>query len=214
MKIPGLLALAAVQLLALPARAENLAPPQTPLTSAEESLLLDTLAPGAPLVPLIDISLARRALVGGSTTLRAYAAAYFAKCGTWDDLPYLIDTLSDDSGHVGASYIYPGMACTRYWANVSLIAITHLDMGYRWDDPPDRRDEAIACWKQQWTSYLANKNHPHAVSTPLIEYDDNGTPVRAPGLPVGLSLRNPYTGQTWTIQPDHTVTAQPSASPR
>lgn len=214
MKIPGLPALAAVLLLALSARAENLAPPQPPLTSAEETLLLDTLAPGAPLVPLIDISLARRALVGGSTTLRAYAAAYFAKCGTWDDLPYLIDALSDDSGHVGASYIYPGMACTRYWANVSLIAICHLDMGYHWDDSPDRRDEAIARWKQQWTAYLARKKHPHPVNTSALEYDKDGTPVRAPGMPPGMSIRNPYTGQTWTVQPDHTVTAQPSASPR
>lgn len=211
---PGLPALAAVLLLALPARAENLAPPQPPLTSAEEAPLLDTLAPSAPLVPLIDITLARRALVGNDMTLRAYAAAYFAGHGTWDDLPYLIDALSDDSAHVGASYVYPGMACTRYWANVSLIAITHLDMGYRWDDPPDRRAEAIARWKQQWTACLASKNHPRPVSTPLIECDKSGAPVRAPGLPVGLSLRNPYTSQTWTVQPDHTLTAQPSATPR
>lgn len=51
------------------------------------------------------------------------------------------------------------------------------------------------------------------VSSPAIEYDKAGTPIRAPGLPAGMSISNPHTGQTWTVQPDHTLTAQPTPTP-
>ncbi|PTX99293.1 hypothetical protein DB345_02640 [Spartobacteria bacterium LR76] len=43
-------------------------------------------------------------------------------------------------------------------------------------------------------------------ATAAVDFGKDGTPVRAPGMPPGMSIRNPYTGQTWTVQPDHTVT--------
>jgi len=44
------------------------------------------------------------------------------------------------------------MATTRYWANVALIAISKVDMGFRWDDPPEKRKEAIKRWEIIWKS--------------------------------------------------------------
>jgi len=199
---------------ALPARAEKLAPPQPPLKPGEAAII-DTLPLGAGFVPVIDITLARRVLVHGKDAQRFYAARYLGEHGTWDDLPYLIDTLSDDSLYpAGVTFSYAGMAQIAYWANVSLIAITHLDMGYRWDDPPERRAEAIERWKQKWTGYLASKSRPAPGNSDLIECDSDGKPIRAPGLPVGMTFSNPYTRQAWTVQPDHSVTEQPTTLPK
>jgi hypothetical protein len=44
------------------------------------------------------------------------------------------------------------MSTTRYWANVALICITKIDLGYRWDDPDEKRKEAIDRWVNYWES--------------------------------------------------------------
>ena len=98
----------------------------------------------------IDKSIIRRGLISSQTALRADCARYLASNGDLSDLPYLIDALSDESAHVGADYPYAGMATTRYWAHVALVAITKRDYGYRWDDPVKKRQEAILLWGTHW----------------------------------------------------------------
>ena len=100
----------------------------------------------------MPIPIARRGLISNQTTFRARCAQHIARHGTWEDVPYLIDSLSDESVHEGAKYPYAGMASTRYWANVALIAICKVDMGFRWDDPPEKRKEAIGRWEIIWKS--------------------------------------------------------------
>ena len=94
-----------------------------------------------------------QALNGPQTTLRAYAARALGKQGNETSIPYLIDALSDDSFHVGANYIDPGMATTRYWANESLKKLTEEDFGFIWNEPREKRIQAIVRW-QNW--YFSN----------------------------------------------------------
>ena len=92
----------------------------------------------------------RRGLVGTQMTYKAESAQWFIKHGTIDDVPYLIDSLSDESRHVGASYPQAGMATTRYWANVALIVICKTSFDYQWDAPLEKREYAISLWQQHW----------------------------------------------------------------
>ena len=106
----------------------------------------------------IEKSVIRRGLVSDQMALRADCARYLAFHGDLSDVPYLLDALSDESMHVGANSVYAGMATTRYWANVALISITKNDLGYRWDDPVERRQEAIHRWASYWESTKHNAN--------------------------------------------------------
>ncbi len=90
---------------------------------------------------------AHRAMVSGQTTLRAYAATYLGKYGTAESVPYLIDALSDDSAHVGATYADPGMATTRHRARLALNELVGEDFGFAWNAPPAERQAAITKWK-------------------------------------------------------------------
>jgi len=110
---------------------------------SEIGALLEKMRPDQRLDPL----LARRGLISDQTTLRARSAQYLAHNGSREDVPYLIDSLADDSVHVVANYVYSGMATTRYWANVALIAICKVDLGFHWDDPAEKRAEAIKRWR-------------------------------------------------------------------
>lgn len=92
----------------------------------------------------------RRGLVGSQLTYRAHSAQWFIEHGTIEDVPYLIDSLSDESAHVGTNYPLAGMATTRYWANVALIAICKTSYDYRWDEPIEKREYAISLWRQHW----------------------------------------------------------------
>lgn len=103
----------------------------------------------------IDKSIIRRGLISDQMALRADCARYLAFHGDLSDVPYLLDALSDESMHVGANHPYAGMATTRYWANVALISITKNDLGYRWDDPVERRREAI----HRWAAYRESTKH-------------------------------------------------------
>ena len=100
----------------------------------------------------IEKSIVRRGLISGQTRLRADCAQYLAWHGTHSDVPYLIDALSDESIHVGGRPLQAGMQTTRYWANVALICISRLDLGYRWDASLDERQLAIERWKNYWES--------------------------------------------------------------
>jgi len=55
----------------------------------------------------------RRGLVGTQLAYRAESAQWFIKHGTVEDVPFLIDSLSDDSRHVGATYALAGMTTAR-----------------------------------------------------------------------------------------------------
>lgn len=134
--------------------AGQLAPPLDPLTEEEMADLLGRV----DAVPTADRQTVLRGLVSDQTALRANCARYLASHGKLSDLPYLIDALSDDSMHVGVNYIYGGMMTTRYWANVALICITKLDMGYRWDDPLEERQKAIERWTNFWKTVRIKEN--------------------------------------------------------
>jgi len=54
--------------------------------------------------------------------------------------------------HVGANYPEAGMATTRYWANESLKKLTEQDFGFIWNDPKEKRNQAI----QQWINWYQN----------------------------------------------------------
>lgn len=93
----------------------------------------------------------RRGLVGKQLTYRAESAQWFIKHGTVEDVPYLIDALSDESMHIGANYPLEGMATTRYWANVALIVICKTNYDYQWDASKEKREYSISLWKQHWS---------------------------------------------------------------
>lgn len=92
----------------------------------------------------------RRGLVSSQMTDRARCAQWFIEHGTIEDVPYLIDALSDESAHVGAEYPLAGMATTRYWANVALIVICKTSYDYQWDAPKEKREYSISLWQQHW----------------------------------------------------------------
>lgn len=97
-----------------------------------------------------DLSMIRRGLISDQTYDRARCAQSFIKHGSIDDVPFLIDALSDESMHVGANYPLAGMATTRYWANVALIVICKTSYDYQWDSPLKDRKYSISLWKQHW----------------------------------------------------------------
>ena len=107
----------------------------------------------------ISVKTLHQALKSSQLTLRAYSARELGNQGDETSIPYLIDALSDESSHVGANYIEPGMATTRYWANESLNKLTGEDFGFVWNDPTEKRMQAIFRW-QQWyfRKYPDSKN--------------------------------------------------------
>ena len=133
-----------------------LAPIVEPLPEADVGALFHKIDNSEP----IELSTLYRALRGPQTTLRAYAAIELGKYGDETSIPYLIDALSDESIHEGAHYIKPGMNTTRYWANESLKTLTKRDFGFVWDDPLDKRNEAILQWRN-W--YLGKKKTEQSV---------------------------------------------------
>ncbi len=97
-----------------------------------------------------DLAVIRRGLISDQTYDRARCAQCLIRHGGVEDIPYLIDALSDESSHDGATYPVAGMAMTRYWANVALIVICKTSYDYQWDAPVEKREYAISLWKQHW----------------------------------------------------------------
>ncbi len=85
-------------------------------------------------------------------TFRAYSVQWFIEPGTIEDVPFLIDALSDKSGHVGANYPLAGMTTTRYWANIALIVICKTSYNFQWDASKEKRKYSISLWVQHWES--------------------------------------------------------------
>lgn len=121
-----------------------LAPKATPLPEAEVGILFGKIDKGEK----IDLAKLYQALNGPQTTLRAYAAHELGKYGDKTSVPYLIDALSDESIHEGARYTQPGMETTRYWANDSLKKLTGKEFGFIWNDPVEKRTQAITKWRE------------------------------------------------------------------
>jgi HEAT repeat protein len=121
-----------------------LAPKVDPLPEAEVGILFVKFDKGEK----TDLPKLYQALNGPQTTLRAYAARELGKYGNTSSIPFLIDALSDESMHVGANYIERGMATTRYWANDSLRKLTGKDCGFIWNDPIEKRNQAITRWRE------------------------------------------------------------------
>lgn len=91
----------------------------------------------------------RRGLKCTQTNYRVRAAQWFAAYGTEEDVPYLIDALSDEFSD-GVKYRIPGMDTTRYWANVALIVICKTSYDFQWDSSMRKREYSISFWKQHW----------------------------------------------------------------
>jgi HEAT repeat protein len=100
----------------------------------------------------IETLLLQQALQSNQTYLRALAAQELGKKNDWSAVPSLIDALSDESYHEGAEYAENGGQTTRYWANKSLIKITKIDFHFIWNDPLEKRNQAIDLWKQWYLS--------------------------------------------------------------
>ena len=101
----------------------------------------------------------RRGLIGSQISYRAESAQWFIAHGTTEDVPYLIDALSDESTHLGASYPLAGMAATRYWANVALIVICKTSYDFQWDAPKKKREHSISQWKLHWSRIKSKSQH-------------------------------------------------------
>jgi HEAT repeat protein len=105
----------------------------------------------------IEIHLLHQALNGPQTALRANAARILGEQGDETSIPYLIDALSDESMHVGGTYINAGMATTRYWAKESLKKLTGEDFGFVWDDPKGKRIRSIIRWREWYLKKYKKK---------------------------------------------------------
>jgi len=127
-----------------------LVPGITPLPDEQSSVLLEKFR----LKEKIGVSVLHQALKANQLTLRAYTARELESQGNESSIPYLIDALSDQSSHVGADYIDPGMATTRYWANESLKKLTKQDFHFVWNDPPEKRNQAILRWREWYMQKL------------------------------------------------------------
>lgn len=127
-----------------------------PIASAGEPAMANVHEVSAEMVPVllerlqdnqkVDQKWLYAALTGPQMTLRAYAATALGKAGDQGAISYLIQALSDQSAHVGAKYVEPGMATTRYRANQSLKALTGKDFGFVWNAPESERKLAIQKW--------------------------------------------------------------------
>jgi len=126
------------------AAVEPIAPKVKPLPDAEVDVLFKRIDKGEK----IELPKLYQALNGPQTALRADAARELGKYGDKSSVPYLIDALSDESTHVGGRYPDAGMATTRYWANDSLKKLTGKDYGFVWNAPVEKRNEAIARWRE------------------------------------------------------------------
>ncbi|MEO6847242.1 MAG: HEAT repeat domain-containing protein [Chthoniobacterales bacterium] len=125
---------------------EKVAPKVTPLPGEQEKVVFEKIARREP----IPFDVLIQALNANQTTLRADAATLLGDSGNMQAVPYLIDALSDESGHVGRDYAEAGMATTRYRANESLKKLTHQDFDYVWDAPKPKRQIAIQKWIIWW----------------------------------------------------------------
>ncbi|MEI6149930.1 MAG: HEAT repeat domain-containing protein [bacterium] len=121
-----------------------LAPKVVPLPDAEVGVIFGKIGKGEK----IELAKLYQALNGPQTALRADAARELGKYGDKASVPYLIDALSDESTHVGGDYPEAGMATTRYWANDSMKKLTAKDFGFVWNDPIEKRNQAIAKWRE------------------------------------------------------------------
>lgn len=135
----------------------------------------------------IDLSLVYQALVGPQYTLRAEAATYLGTHGNETSIPYLIDALSDLSMHDGALYTEAGMATTRYRANESLKKLAGQDFGFVWDDPIERRSEAVVKWRK-WYSQQGKSSHTFYKNYEIDVPDDNYIIMGMRGMVPGNNL--------------------------
>jgi hypothetical protein len=136
---------------------EQLAPKTEPLTQELVGVLFERINRQQK----IEFGLLCRALIGPQTTLRAYAATLLGDSGDKRAIPFLIDALSDDSLHVGADYVDAGDATTRHRANKALKKLTAQDFGFVWNDPEEKRNEAI----RKWIAWYKKQNKATSKST-------------------------------------------------
>ena len=132
---------------------KTLAKPLAPLPEREYPRILNSPRTKQKL----PVKLLCRGLAAGQMTVRARSAMLLGDQGHRSSVPYLIDTLSDQSRHDGANYPEAGMATTRYWANESLKKLTQQDFGFAWNDPEEDRNKAIARWRTWYLSISKSK---------------------------------------------------------
>jgi HEAT repeat protein len=129
----------------------QIAPVITPLPDDQIEILFSKIEKKE----VISFDLLIQALNSQQTTLRAYAASLLGDKENIKAIPYLIDTLSDDSSHEGANYSESGWETTRFRANLSLKKLTKKDFGYIWNSPKELRVLAIRKWVEWWKNKKA-----------------------------------------------------------
>ena len=131
-----------------------------------------------------------RAMTGGHLTLRAYAATYLGKYGTVESVPFLIDALSDESAHVGASYKDSGMATTRHRAHLALKNLVGEDFGFVWNAPIEERETAINEWRE-WLNernIILDKAHAYLKEQAMENYKPYRSHLNADKTNWGVAL--------------------------
>lgn len=121
-----------------------LSPDPAPFTVRQEVIDQARLQSDRPL----SAEALHRLIRGNQFTFRALACDRAADSGDPRLVPVLIDALADESMHVGARYLADsGLWTTRERCYRALRRLTDESFGFRWDDPPDQRREAIDRWR-------------------------------------------------------------------
>lgn len=90
----------------------------------------------------------------GSSTLKAYAATYLGTHGNNNSIEILINSLFDNSVHMGARYKDPGLNSTRYRAYLSLKRLTHQNFPFEWKAAETVRVEQAKQWRRWYNEDL------------------------------------------------------------
>jgi len=79
--------------------------------------------------------------------IRAMAATYLGRYGTYESVPLLINALSDESTYIDMNSKNRGLGTTRHRAYLALKELTGEDFGFQWNSPIEERNVAIKKYK-------------------------------------------------------------------
>ncbi len=79
--------------------------------------------------------------------IRAMAATYLGRYGTYESVPLLINALSDESSYIDMNSKNRGLGTTRHRAYLALKELTGEDFGFQWDSPIEERNVVIKKYK-------------------------------------------------------------------
>jgi hypothetical protein len=76
----------------------------------------------------------------GSAKVRTLCVRQLAALKDYDSVPAMLDALQDPSPEI------------RWQAGRSVSQMLHVDNGYRYDDPPEKRAPMVEAYRQRWQS--------------------------------------------------------------